>query len=193
MASSPSLAEARSHNVPPEVFLRLWREIRDAKQAHADTGMALARAKKSAKNAGVDMDAFKDVEKWADLDEDEIRMRESHKRVYAGWLKLPIGTQTEMFKAAGAGQPTDDAREEHEEWQAEQAGLAAGKSGKRRQENPHQPGLRTHVAWDKNWAKGNKDWTREQKRIAGEMGENSTRRRRGAAGADEVVEAEAAA
>jgi hypothetical protein len=188
MATATSLAEARSHNTPPEVFLRHWREIRDCKQAHADTGMALARAKKSAKSAGIDMDAFKDVEKWSELDDDELRIRREKAFVYAGWLKLPIGTQAEFFgRGLSVPQPNDDAREEHTEWQAGDNGLKAGKAGTPRDQNPHQPGDKLFVAWDKAWSKGNKDFLKQQKQIASEMGENaenangSGRRRRGAA------------
>lgn len=172
-----SLAEARSHNTPPEVFLRHWREVRDAKQAHADTGMALARAKKSAKNAGIDMDAFKDVEKWSDLDEDELKIRREKSFLYAGWLKLPIGTQAEFFgRGLTIPQPAEEARDEHAEWEATDKGMTAGKAGTPRDQNPHQAGDKLYVCWDKAWSKGNKEFLKAQKKIAGEMAGNARRR-----------------
>jgi len=176
--ATASLAEARSHNVPADVFLRHWREIRDAKTMHSDSGMAVARAKKQAKAAGIDLDAFKLVEQLAGLEEDELEMLLKNILVYSKWLKLPIGTQSEMFSTpVNAPEPTADSRAEHDDWEAQQQGLAAGKGGVNREDNPFEAGSSRFDKWDRAWAKGNKEWTREQSRIAGEMGENSRRGR----------------
>lgn len=164
-----SLAEARSHNVPPEVFLRHYREIRDLKNAHAETGMAVARAKKSAKGAGIDLDAMKMLEKLADLDDDEAEMQIRHLQTYATWLKLPIGTQLGMFgqPETPAVKPEDAA--EHQEWEAGEGGKEAGNAGHARDTNPYPAGSAVHVAWDKSWQSAHKVWLAEQKKIAGEM------------------------
>jgi hypothetical protein len=163
-----NLAEARSHNVPPEVFLRHWREIREAKNAHADTSTAVARAKKSAKSAGVDLDALKLLEKFADLDTDEAEVQLRHLFTYAKWIKLPLGTQTEMFQAP---EPKPDVAQEHADWEAGEAGIAAGKSGLKRTVNPYKAGTSTHVAWDRAWL-GGKEWLKEQAKLAGDLGRN---------------------
>lgn len=172
-----SLATARSHNVPPDVFLRHWREVRDCKSAHHDTGMALARAKKSAKTDGIDLDAFKLLEKFAELDTDEAEMQLRHLRQYADWIELPIGTQLDAF-----GQHTRPSEAETEKQRAHTArsdGEAAGKAGHERQTNRYGPGTAEHVAWDKGWLKGNKTWLTGQKSLAGDLARNANGRGRG--------------
>jgi hypothetical protein len=171
MANIASLAEARSHNVPPDVFLRHYREIRDCKRHQADANMAVARAKKSAKEIGIDLEAFRLLEKLAALDLDEAEMQLSHLRQYAAWIELPIGTQLDAFGAPPQPAAVDakDAAEQRE-WQAGDEGLQAGKAGHERDVNPFEAGSAEYVAWDKAWAKGNKVWLKGQERIAGEMG-----------------------
>lgn len=168
-----NLAEARAHNVPPEVFLRHYRTIRDAKQAHADTGMAVARAKKAAKASGVDLDALKMLEKFADLDTDEAEMQIRHLQLYAKWIELPIGTQLGMFAAPTPPDPNPEATAAHREWTAGEAGMAEGKSGGLRTANTYPAGSAEHVAYDKAWTKGNKVWLKGQEKIAKEMGANA--------------------
>lgn len=173
------LAEATSHNVPPATFLQHWREIRTCKDAHADTGMALARAKKAAKSAGIDLDAFKLLEKFNDLDTDEAEMRLRHLRIYAKWIELPIGTQIRMFGEADDPIPEPDATviQNQRDFNAAEAGMGAGKSGELREANPHVPGSSEHVAWDTSWRKGNRIWLKGQQRIAAEMGPRGHGRR----------------
>lgn len=175
-----SLAEARSHNVGPEVFLRHWRDIRDAKNAKDDAGMGHTRAKKAAKQAGINLDAFKLVEQFADLDTDEMELLLKDVIAYSKWLKLPIGTQMEMFAKPDVAMPNDAAAAQHAEWEAGQDGLAAGQNGHERDTNPCEPGSAEHVAWDKQWAKGNKQFMREQTARADKLGENAGRGRRAA-------------
>jgi hypothetical protein len=164
-----SLAEARSHNVPPDTFLRHYREIRDAKDAHADTGMALARAKKAAKGDGIDLDALKLLEKFADLDTDEAEMRLRHLRLYAEWIELPIGAQNDMFGQPPPPKPDEEETQKQRDFNAKAAGKTAGQAGHERQTNPHSPGTSEHVAWDKAWLAGHKGWLKGQETIASEM------------------------
>jgi hypothetical protein len=166
------LAEATSHNVPPDVFVRHWREIRTAKDAHAETGMALARAKKAAKGSGIDLDAFKMLEKLSDLDADEMEMQFRHLRIYAKWIELPAGMQAALFGEDDEPIPEPDATviQHQRDFNATEAGLAAGKSGELRGANTHTPGSSEHVAWDKAWLKGNRVWLKAQQKIASEMG-----------------------
>lgn len=165
-----SLAEARTHNVPPEVFLRHYREIRDTKQAHSDTGMAVARAKKAAKAAGVDLDALKLLEKLEDLDTDEAEMQLRHLQIYAKWIELPVGSQLNFFGDPEAPQVKQQTAAEQREWNAGEAGNQAGRNGHERGTNPHKAGSPEQVAWDKAWAKGNKVWLKGQTKIAKELG-----------------------
>jgi hypothetical protein len=167
-----TLAEARSHNVPPDVFRRHYRDIRDAKDAHAETGMALARLKKAAKSDGIDLDAFKMLEKLGDLDTDEALMQLRHLRLYALWTEKPFVTQLDMF-GQPEPKPDDGPDDEHKEWEMADAGSAAGKAGHTRDTNPNQAGSALHVAWDRAWKLGNKEWLKGQKQIAGEMGKRA--------------------
>lgn len=170
MATTGTLAEARAHNVPPEVFLRHYREIRDLKDAHAETGTAVARAKKAAKAAGIDLDALKMLEKLADLDTDEAEMQLSHLQIYAKWIELPVGMQGNFFGQPEAAAVPPEAAAEQAEWDASDGGKQAGAAGHARDTNPYPPGSGMYVAWDKSWSAANKAWLKGQKKIAGEMG-----------------------
>lgn len=168
--AAASLAEASSHNVPPAVFLKHYRTIRDLKQEHAEAGTAVARAKKAAKNDGVDLDALKIIEKLADLDADEAEMQLKHVRIYAQWLESPLVTQLAMF-AEPVPEPVDDkTAEEQREWVAGGRGFDAAEAGHERGINPFEAGSFEHVAWDKSWTRGHKIWLNAQKAIAAEMG-----------------------
>jgi hypothetical protein len=174
-----TLADARSHNVPPDTFLRHYRDIRDCKDAHHDTGMALARAKKAAKADGVDLDALKMLEKLADLETDEAEIQLRHLREYAAWIDLPIGAQLDMF--GKPPQPDAEAAEKQREHNAKLQGKSAGESGQLRGDNPYDAGSPEHVAWDRAWTSGNKVWLKGQKSLAGDLARNarSGRRKRG--------------
>jgi hypothetical protein len=163
-----SLAEARSHNVDPETFRRHYREIIELKKQHAETGMAVARAKKTAKANGIHLDALKEAEKRDKMDADEREVFDRRCADYARWLNMPIGSQTEMF-----GGPekfvNDEGLAEHKEWEAGEGGAQAGKAGHQRDGNPFSAGTAEYVAWDKAWTKGNKSWLKGQEKIAAEM------------------------
>jgi hypothetical protein len=181
MDVASSLAEASDHPVAPAVFLKHYREIRDLKDAHQEAGAAVARAKKAAKNAGIDLDALRLLEKLADLDPDEAELRLAHLRNYAAWVGLPIGAQLDMFGKAPVAEVPPEEVEKQREHDAKTAGQAAGKSGDERQTNPHVPGDAQHVAWDKAWLKGHKAWMATQKAIAAEMSPERSERGNGAA------------
>jgi hypothetical protein len=172
-----SLAEAQSHNVPPETFLRHYRTIRDCASAHKDTGMALARAKKSAKGAGIDLDAFKVMQGFAKLDSDEAELQFRNLIRYAKWAEIPLGTQADMWGEDSYAKVPDEALADQREWEAGDAGLSAGRAGRKRTENPYSgqdaASSREHAAWDREWAKGHKTWLAGQKMLAGELGANA--------------------
>lgn len=174
-----NLAEAMSPNLPPDVFLKHYRKVREAKRAKEEASAALARVNKAAKADGVDLDAFKLLEKFRDIDSDELEMRLRHVRDYANWLKLPLGTQLNMFAEATADVPAK-AAEEQSTWDAGDQGYRAGRSGSLRSDNPHDEGTPLFVAWDK-------EWTRGVKFIAAEM------RGRDDAEADRKIDERAAA
>ena len=151
-----SLAEARSHPVEADVFLKHHRHIAEAKREHEDAGTALARAKKSAKNASIDPEAYKFLERLRKLEDDEQTVILDHVLLYAGFLKMPIGTQFSLIDAPklpkppkGKGAKVEEAEAEHVEWEAGEAGLLAGRAGEAAESNPYVPGTNLFVAYDK--------------------------------------------
>lgn len=175
MAKAASLAEASSHNVPPEVFLKHYREIKALKDDQAEAAAAVARAKKAAKNVGIDLDALKIMEKWHDLDADEAELQLKHLRIYAGWLKSPLVTQLVMFASPEAPPVDDKTAAEHAEWEARDQGSAEGKAGHERGDNPNLLGSPEYAAYDRGWLEGNEIWLKGQKKIASEMGPKGTK------------------
>jgi len=171
--AAASLAEARSHNVPPDVFLKFYREIRGLKDEQAEAAAAVARAKKAAKAAGIDMDAFKWLEKLANLDDDEAEMQIKHLQTYAQWLKLPIGSQLDMFGKPEPEQVDAAAAAEQAEWEAGTAGHKAGAAGHQREDNPYDAGSVEFVAWDTAWMAGYAGWMKVQKSLAADLGANA--------------------
>lgn len=169
MARATTVAEASSHNVPPAVFLEHYKTIKEARKAHAETGTAVARAKKAAKNAGVDLDALKVIEKWTDIDIDEAELQLKHVRIYAQWLESPLVTQLQMFSEINAPAVDEKTQEEQREWVAGSRGYEAGEAGHSRENNPFDAGTPEFVAWDKSWTRGRKVWLNGQKKIAAEM------------------------
>ena len=105
-------------------------------------------------------------------------MQIKHLQIYAGWLKLPIGTQLAMF-----GQPepaTVDAKAaaEHAEWEARDQGSAEGKAGHERGDNPNLLGSPEYAAYDRGWLEGNKIWLKGQKADRQRDGTEGQRQRR---------------
>lgn len=159
-----ALAETMG-NVRPETFLSHWREIRDAKEALHDASMVVARCKKAAKRDGIDLDVVSLLEKLGKLESDELTTHLRKLAVYGDWLKMPLAAFAEGISAV-VPEPKAKARDEFQAWEAGQAGLAAGRSGRARSDNPHEPGTEAHVAWDRSWTKG---FRTSQKKIAGQM------------------------
>jgi hypothetical protein len=150
---SQSLADAKSPNLPPAVFLQHFRSVREAKRIHDEAGMALARVKKAAKNVGIDLSALKLVEQMRKLDDDEAEIVVRHAFEYAAWLGTPLGTQAALFPDVTM---TVEAKAQGEqlEWEAGEAGYLAGKGGKLRDDNPFPLESPLYVAWDKAWIRG---------------------------------------
>jgi len=150
-----NITEARTHNVPPEIFLQHFRAMRDAAREHEDTGMALARTKKAAKTAGIDLDAVKMLQKFGKLDDDVVEAQLRHAREYAIWLEMPIGTQLGMFAKPDERiqEVTHSTKETQKTWEAGERGLLAGRAGDAN-DNPYPAGSPGHVAWAKKYSEG---------------------------------------
>lgn len=173
--SDAGLSSALSHNVRPEVFLNHWRTIRDLEAEHKRTGSAVQTAKKAAKGDGLDLDAMRLLSGLSKLDTDVAEMRIRKTFAYAAWLEMPIGSQTAMFPDAKPDPVPAEATEKHREWVAGDAGRKAGEAGHPRETNPYSaaPGSFEFAAWEKSWKRGHAGFTKNQKTIAQEMGENA--------------------
>jgi ribosome modulation factor len=148
----------RDHNnpsIPPEVFLALYRVIKEAQRRKEEAAAGYKGARERAKEAGVDMNALKIMEHLAKLDDAdaELRMRQALK--YSEWIGLPFATQPDMFPTPGGSEMlTDKLVGDHKEWQAEQNGYAAGKDGAPADHNPHAPGSSLAQRWMSGWHDG---------------------------------------
>jgi hypothetical protein len=129
-------------------------EIGIARREKEDAGAALARAKKSAKNGAVDLVAYQFIEKMRKLDDDEQMVVFGHIMQYAGWLKMPIGTQASMLDAPQVPPVKSKARHEHNLFLAGEAGLKAGRQGDPASANPFVDGTEQNVAWARKHNEG---------------------------------------
>jgi hypothetical protein len=150
----PSLAEAHSHNVPPELFLSHYRTMRDAKRAKDEAGAAFLRASKAATAVGINLKATKLLDKLTEMDADEVDVLLRQVASYSKWTGKPIGTQANMFGDPDVPEVKASAAVAQTEWAASEAGYLAGKGGGLREENPFPEGGPLHVQWDKGFLKG---------------------------------------
>jgi hypothetical protein len=149
-----SLAEARSHSITPEEFLRFDGELRTAKREKDDAGAELSRAKKTAKNGAVDLRAYKFIEQMRRLDDDEQIVVVRHIVQYLQWLEMPVGTQFSMIDAPQVPNPKAKAKAEHNVFLAGEAGLKAGRDGEPATANPFVAGTEQHVVFAQKHADG---------------------------------------
>jgi hypothetical protein len=149
-----SLAEAKTHPISPEDFLKHDQIIRTAKREQEDASAALARAKKDGKGAAINPLAYKWIEAIRKLDEDERPIVVRTFIEYAAWLGMPIGTQASLIDAPKIAKPKQAAKDAHSVWAAGEAGLLAGREGDPVDVNPHALGSEHHVAWKKKHTEG---------------------------------------
>jgi hypothetical protein len=152
---SQSLADAQSPNLTPSTFLSHFRNIRDLTRVSDEARMAVTRAKKAAKDDGVDGPSLKFLESLRKLDEDEAKIRVRHIFDYARYLNQPLGTQEDLFPEIMA-KVEDKAAADQREWEAGDTGYLAGTGGKLRGDNPFPNGSPLAARWDKQFLRGMK-------------------------------------
>ena len=160
--------------VKPETFLGHWREMRDAKDEAGGAATEVARRKKAAKRAGVDLDVVKVVEKLADMEDDERQSFLAKVETYCSWLKLPLGAFSAGIKVE---EPKESSREAFARWQAGQDGHKAGLEGAPKDANPHRNGSPLFAEWAKKWKIG---FDANQRKIAAKMKNGTGAPRKGA-------------
>jgi hypothetical protein len=149
-----SIAEAKSHNIPPAIVQSYWRKIREAARAKDEASAGLARVKKEAKGAGIELNAIKMIEGYTKLDDDVLTVQLSKAAEYAAILGMPFAKQLSIF---GSGEPpevADKDMEDHKIWEAGDGGLRAGREGFAASANPYPVGSPGFVEWSKEHARG---------------------------------------
>lgn len=150
-----------------EVVLEFTRRISAAQHKAEEANAVLRQEFKRAKGAGIDLTPFKQAMADRKKDPDVLI---AHQRAYARFaaiMGLPVyATQGDMLAADQDVQLTDKQKADKADWEAGEAGYAAGRSGQPRDANNNPPGSPAFVAWDTSWLKG-------QKAIAAELGENA--------------------
>jgi hypothetical protein len=149
-----SVAETREHTLSPEQFLHHDTEMRAAKREKDDAGTALARVKKAAKNAAIDLKAYRFVEQLREMDDDEAAIIMRHMFQMMSWLEMPIGTKFSMIDAPKVPPVKAKAKQQHAVFLAGEAGLKAGREGESADANPHTEGSEEHVVWAKRQREG---------------------------------------
>ena len=161
--ADPAVAGAVAASLKPETFLFHFRDIRDAKDEAATGNTSVARAKKAAKRDGVKLEVLKFVEMLNEMDEDEAELFINTAKMYASWLKMPLGAWSAGIEVTP---PRASNQADFEKWQAGQEGQKAGLNGAQREHNPYPAGTEKHVAWDKKWAGG---FRLNQRKLADKM------------------------
>jgi hypothetical protein len=144
---------ASMSNLPAEVFQKHYREIRTLKRKIDEATSLYRTARKRAGTDGVDLKALAVMEKLSKLDDGDADALLNKVYRYAGWVSLPIGTQITLFDADA--EPTKvEADDEHRQWAASEAGIASGKGGGLREDNPFPEGSPLYDRWDRGFLEG---------------------------------------
>jgi hypothetical protein len=154
--------------VPPEVILSFRRELAGARREIAEAQGRHRAVVKRAKSEGVNVKAMSEVISNHALDQDEVTRHYRDVFRYGTITGAAYATQTDMFGDAGVDTDVkDSAAIEQREWEAGEAGYAAGKGGVPIDNCPHVAGSPLNQIWCKRWHAG-------QAAIAGEMGPDET-------------------
>lgn len=157
MPDSGTRAEVRPE-VDPEFFLKRYRDIAEVKDLSEEAKAAWKAVMEQAKASGIDIDAYKLVNKFRKWDPRKQQSVFRHFVLYINWLGINFLEQEEMFSN---GPPTTGMTQHivatHARWEAGRAGYEAGKSGTPLDACPHPPDSEEHQAWCKEWRDGDAD------------------------------------
>lgn len=95
--SVESGAADKSNQLNDSQFRAFINLMAKADEACAKTNEARKRLRKEIKAAGVNLGDMDAVMRMMDWGRDEVRETFDRRTQYARWLKLPVGSQTEMF------------------------------------------------------------------------------------------------
>jgi hypothetical protein len=150
-------------NVTQTAFLQLIEEYTDVDQAvHEAVGMR-KDLRKRIKGAGFSLAAFDRARKEAEKSEDMRDEEDRQFRRNMAWMGKPLGYQADWIgeppPSAGANGPAGDEDQptQHQVRQVEAAGLAAGRAGVDRADNPWGEGSFLSRVWDDQWLAGQQE------------------------------------
>jgi hypothetical protein len=146
-------------NVTKASFLQFIDEYTDVDAAVAEAVGMRKDLRARIKGAGLNLSAFDRARKEAEKSGERREAEDREYRRNLEWLGKPLGYQSTMgypeqrppangddrFKAEQA------AVSEHQVHQVSDAGHAAGKLGRARDQNPWSPGSYLHQVWDGGW------------------------------------------
>ena len=150
-------------NVGRATFLECFDDVKEKLRLKKEADSALANSYKRAENAGIDRKILKKALHDAELSAEERVINDRRYRLYLDWLGKPLGTQADIFETETAAEPVanghDTAAEaeavaKHQNNEAYEAGVAAGKAGADMASCPYQPGTEEHQVFSTGWSAG---------------------------------------
>ncbi len=150
-------------NLTPAEFLKYVRLVGDAKREVDRLSDELSSARgvyrsvlKAAKKAGINGPMMiRAMSIHTTEDEDLVAMDFRDLGRYLRYLNNPIGTQLGLFDDGwDKVEVPDDARKEHEEWEAHDHGYRAAQDGIPIDQNPNPPGSEVAQVWALGWKEG---------------------------------------
>lgn len=151
---STARVEEIAGNLTQETFLESVHEIVEIKREMAALNEKKKAIRKRVKARGVELGDLDEAVKMAEWDRDEVRAKFERRRLYAQWLGLPIGVQSDLFK----GMTADD--KAAAEWEARgyTARLANGSESP-----PEDCPDECHKAYKRGWKKAGGEKLKEGK------------------------------
>jgi ribosome modulation factor/uncharacterized protein (UPF0335 family) len=142
-------------NVTPEVVQEITREVVMSRRAIAEAQGAHRAIMKRAKGLGVNTKALSEVVSNRALDTDEVTRHYRDVMRYAAINGATYAVQQDLFPTSGMDlHVSDKASEEHEEWEASEAGYQAGLHGQPVEGCPFPPASPLAQMWHRSWHRG---------------------------------------
>jgi hypothetical protein len=152
--------------VPPETVLEARREISISKDALSQAQTDHRNVCKRWQGKGINTKALIEIILLRQKETETVIAHFRDVFRYGRIEKAAFAEQLNLFNAVKDTEPTGKAREEHAEFEAQEAGYIAGRRGFGQDANPHQPGSKMHPVWVKAWTRG-------QAHIAKQLGKNA--------------------
>lgn len=147
-------------NISQATLLEFNDELTQLLRLKKSADSAVSNCYKRAESAGLDRKTLKRAREDSQKAENERQVDHERYVRYMAWLNVPVGTQAEMpmngEDGAANGEDTE-AVEKHENNDAYEAGVHAGKAGANAASNPHQPGSEPHASFSLGWSAGQKE------------------------------------